>query len=71
MKKEHKKDNLVIVCRHIFSACEKGKSLLVKEVALETFTCYKCAKNQPKNKKEFMDMFITLCKCCLKEVIKK
>ena len=65
-----KKQDLVIVCKHIFSSCKKDKEIIVEEVLEDTFTCVKCSKNQPKTKKAFMDMFITLCRCCLKKVAK-
>jgi len=47
-------------------ALKNNKKIKKIEVMEETFVCPKCAKNQPKTKKEFMDMFTTICEHCLK-----
>jgi len=60
------KTKLVICCHHIMEALKNNKKIKKIEVMEETFVCPKCAKNQPKTKKEFMDMFTTICEHCLK-----
>lgn len=58
-------EKLVIGCKHILEAANKGKKIRAIEVLEETFVCAKCAKKEPKTKKEFMDMFVSMCKDCI------
>ena len=67
---ENKKDNLVIGCRHILEAGKVNKKIRVFEVLEDTFTCVRCAVKMPKTKKEFMDMFVTLCRDCVERISK-
>lgn len=64
------KTKLVIACRHILEAGKNNKKIKMFEVLKDTFVCSECAENEPKNKKEFMDMFVTLCEDCIKDIKK-
>ena len=64
------KDNVVLGCRHILKALKDKKKIKMIEVLDDTFTCEKCAKHEPKTKKQFMDMFVTICRKCIKGTCK-
>lgn len=57
--------NLVIVCHHILNSLKAGEKFSMNEVLEDTFTCNACARNEPKTKKEFMDMFVSVCRDCI------
>lgn len=58
--------NLVVCCVHILKAVRAKKKIAMFEVLKDTFTCKKCAENEPKTKKAYMAMFVTVCKGCIK-----
>lgn len=68
MTKEEKElsKNLVVCCHHILTALKAKKKIKMFEVLKDTFTCEKCAENEPKTKKAYMAMFVTVCRDCIK-----
>lgn len=66
IKKEKVCKNLVICCTHILKSLKAKKKIKMFEVLKDTFVCEKCAEKEPKTKKEFMKMFATVCRDCIK-----
>lgn len=67
MKKAKKKSsiNLVVCCSHILTALRTKKDIAIFEVLPDTFACQKCSKKEPRNEKEYLKMFNTVCKGCI------
>lgn len=69
-KKKKSNSELIICCGHISSALRTKKDIAMFEVLPETFACQKCSKKEPRNEKEYLKMFNTVCRGCIGNKLK-